>query len=398
MTESATTEQESPLSFRPMPLLTPVTPAVRGASMTRIRACTPADIPRVAELFQAVFRDSPGPAPASLQQHLLDLFFRTPWHDPELPSLVYVASGGTVGGFVGVIPLKMSLHGRPVRVALASSIMVEKPKAHPLVGAGLLRAFLNGPQELSISDDANQTSVVMWKKLGGRSVPLESMAWLRVLRPAGFAFSTVADRIPWLRVARPVGSAIDSIAVRVGLDPFRLKSRPVARSIEVGLHDESLIRHLREFAADYSLGPDWDNDSLRWLLNQAAENRRRGHLVAIAVYGKAAHPLGCCLYYSRPNGVAHVLQVMSSPESAGLVVDSLLEHAHQNRCVAVRGRAHSRYIDALFSRGCFFFNRGSVVVHSRRADIVEAARSGDALMIGLAGEAWTRIAGGDVFD
>jgi hypothetical protein len=88
---------------------------------------------------------------------------------------------------------------------------------------------------------------------------------------------------------------------------------------------------------------------------------------------------------------------MASMDAAGIVVDSLLEHAHQSRCVAVRGRAQSRDIDALFSRDCIFFNRGSVIVHSRNADLIEAARSGDALMTGLAGEAWTRIAGGDVF-
>jgi hypothetical protein len=292
----------------------------------------------------------------------------------------------------------MSLRGKPIRAALASTIMVQNPKDHPLAGAGLLRAFLNGPQDLSMSDDANQTSVAMWKKLGGQSVPLESMEWLRVLRPAGFAVATAADRMPWARIARPVGSAIDSFAIRLQRNPFRLKSRSTARSVELALDDESLIRHLREFAAAYSLGPAWDNDGLQWLLSQAAENRRHGNLVGIAVYGRSPTPLGCCLYYSRPLGVAHVLQVMSSPESAGIVVDSLLEHAQQNRCVAVRGRAHSRYIDALFSRGCFFFNRGSVVVHSRRTDIIEAARSGDALMIGLAGEAWTRLAGGDIFD
>lgn len=397
MTVSATKERGSPPPFPPMPTHTPATPTVSGAGMNRIRACTPADMPRVADLFHAVFRNAPGPAPASLQQHLLELFFGTPWQDPELPSLVYVASDGTVRGFVGVIPLRMSLRGRPIRVALASSIMVEKPNEHPLAGAGLLRAFLNGPQDLSLSDDANHTSVAMWKRLGGRSVPVESMDWLRVLRPAGFAFSVAAERIPLTRIARPIGSLIDGIAIRLGLNPFRLKSRATARSIEVGLHDESLIRHLREFAGSYSLGPHWDNDGLQWLLDQAAENRRHGDLVAIAVYGKAAHPLGCCLYYSRPNGVAHVLQLMSSPESAGIVLDGLFEHARQNRCVAVRGRTHNRYIDDLFSRGCFFFNRGTVVVHSRHPDVIEAARSGDALMIGLAGEAWTRIAGGDVF-
>jgi hypothetical protein len=366
--------------------------------MSQIRACTPADMPRVADLFHTIFRKSSGPAPVSLQRYLLELFLQVPWQDPELPSLVYTAPDGAVSGFIGVIPLRMSFRGKPIRVALTSSIMVEKPKDDPLAGARLLRAVLNGPQDLSISDDSNHISVAMWKKLGGQSVPLESMDWLRVLRPAGFALSMGRDRIPMVRLAHPICLAIDGIAMRVASNRFRLDTERVARSIDVDLSDESLFKLLRDFAATYSLGPAWDTDSLRWLLHHAAQNRRHGSLVCRAVYWKAATPVGCYLYYGRPHGVAHVLQVMASPGAAGIVLDSLFEQAHQNRCVAVRGRTHSRYIDELFSRDCIFFNRGSVVVHSRDADVVEAARSGDALMTGLAGEAWTRIAGGDVFN
>ena len=366
--------------------------------MNQIRACTPEDMPRVADLFQTVFQRSSGPAPASLQQYLLELFFKTPWHDPELPSLVYIAPDGAVGGFVGVIPLRMSFQDKPIRVALASSLMVEKPKDNPLAGARLLRAVLNGPQDLSLGDDANPVSLAMWKKLGAQSVPLDSMDWLRVLRPAGFALSFVGDRIPLVKLAHPICLAIDGITARVSDNRFRLKAQGVARSMDVDLNDDSLIEYLQEFAATYPLRPTWDADRLRWLLNHAAQNRRHGSLVCSVVYGKAARPLGCYLYYGRPHGVARVLQVMAAPGAAGIVLDSLLEHAHRNRCVAVRGRAHSRYIDGLFSRDCIFFSRGSVVVHSRNADVIEAARSGDALMTGLAGEAWTRIAGGDVFN
>lgn len=366
--------------------------------MSQIRACTREDMPHVAQLFQTIFRRLPGPAPASLQQYLPELFFDAPWHDPELPSLVYIRPDGAVRGFVGVIPLHMSLGDKPVRAALASSIMVESPKDDPFAGARLLRAFLNGPQDLSFSDDANHTSVVMWKKLGGQSLPAESLEWLRVLRPAGFALSMARARIPLLALAHPVCRAIDGTAARFARNPFRLQPQATMRTVEVDLNDASLVDCLRGFAGAYSLRPAWEKESLQWLLNHAAKNRRHGSLVGVAVYGKGTLPLGCYLYYSRPHGVARVLQFMASPDSAGPVLDSLLEHAYRNQCVGVRGRAQGRYLDGLFSRDCIFLNRGSVVVHSRHAELVEAARSGDALMTGLAGEAWTRIAGGDVFN
>ena len=56
----------------------------------QIRACVPEDMPRVADLFQTIFRGLSRPAPSSLQQYLLELFFKSPSHDLELPSLVYV--------------------------------------------------------------------------------------------------------------------------------------------------------------------------------------------------------------------------------------------------------------------------------------------------------------------
>jgi hypothetical protein len=126
------------------------------------------DMPCVADLFQAVFLGLPGPAPSSVHQFLLELFFETPWHDPELPSLVYVTPDDVVRGFIGVIPLRMAFRGRPVRAALASSLMVENTKNNAFAGAALLKTFMNGPQKLSITDTANSISVALWTKLGVR--------------------------------------------------------------------------------------------------------------------------------------------------------------------------------------------------------------------------------------
>lgn len=364
----------------------------------QIRACTPADMPRVAHLFNAIFRGSSGPAPAPLQQYLSELFCRSPLQDPELPSRVYVRPDGVVGGFLGSIPLRMVCRGRPIRAALASSAMVEHPDQHPLAGARLLRAFLNGPQDLSFSDDANRTSVAMWKKLGAHSVPSESMDWLRVLEPAEFALAMAGERMPLVKALRPACRAIDGLANRWFGHRFELGGEPAARGVDLDLHGEPASRLLRDFAAGYALGPDWDASGLDWLLRQAEQRRRHGPLVCRAVEGHAHRPLGCYLYYGRPHAVAHVLHVMAAPGSAGAVLDDLLDHAHRNHCVAVRGRAHSRFLDDLCARDCVFLNRGSVLVHSRHPEIVETARSGDALMTGLAGEAWTRIAAGDAFD
>src|SRR5262245_27600772 len=81
--------------------------------MAEIRACTPEDIPAVAELFQKTFRDPGKAAPASLQSYLLDLFLRHPWYEPELAPRVYVTDDGKIGGFIGILPLRMTFRGQP---------------------------------------------------------------------------------------------------------------------------------------------------------------------------------------------------------------------------------------------------------------------------------------------
>jgi hypothetical protein len=353
----------------------------------QIRVCVPEDMPRVADLFQTILRGLSRPAPSSLQQYLLELFFKSPSHDPELPSLVYVGSDEAVGGFLGVIPLRMSFRGKPIRAALGSSLMVEKAKDNPFAGAALLKAFLDGAQELSFTDTANPISVAIWKKRGGQLLPVESMQWWRVLRPAELALSLLGKRISLVKVARPICMAIDRVATP---NRFQLKAKVAAHTIDVDLNGHFLIDYLRDFAARYSLQPIWDTDSVRWRLNHAVQYRHRGRLVCRAVYGKATFPLGCYLYYRRPHGVAHVLQLMTSPDAAGVVLDSLLEDAYQNCCVAVRGRAHIRYMNQLLLRDCIFVRSGALLLHSRNADIMEVACSGDALLIGLAGEEWTR--------
>ena len=153
--------------------------------MSLIRAFSPEDMPAVAELFQKTFLNRRRSASESLKTYLAELFLHHPWYDPELASRVYVSPDGAVRGFIGVLPLHMCFRGRKIRAAIAGSLMVDRPEENPLAGARLLRSFANGPQELSISENANRVSENMWQKLGGRTVTFESLEWLRILRPAG---------------------------------------------------------------------------------------------------------------------------------------------------------------------------------------------------------------------
>ena len=55
------------------------------------------------------------PETAQLQD-LRALFLEHPWHDPELSSRVFLGADGAVGGFIGVLPLRMTLRGMSCKI------------------------------------------------------------------------------------------------------------------------------------------------------------------------------------------------------------------------------------------------------------------------------------------
>jgi hypothetical protein len=380
--------------------------------MAGIRSCTPDDLPTVARLFQSAFRHSATPAPSSLETCLRQIFFEHPWYDPDISSRVYVGRDGFVRGFIGAVPLHMRLGSRAVRAAVPSSLMVERPDEDPLAGAKLVRSFLTGPQDISISEPLNQVSEGMWQRLGGISVPSESMEWLRILRPAGLGLALAGDRYPFLRLLRPLAVSFDFLAQIVmtgigsgergdtqpaahGPNPRAARHLDLAHDEEAG--DGELFAATQELAGTYALHPHWDAACLSWQVGHAAQNRGRGTLFRRIVYGKAGAPIGCYLYHGRPAGIAWVLQVLTRPDTAGPVLDSLFAHAQQHGSVAIKGRSQLRLLSALQQRRCIFFRRNSAMVHSRDPHLLAAVRAGDAITSGLAGETWMRLIG-DIFE
>jgi len=357
--------------------------------MSEIRACRLDDIPVVAEIFQRTFRDAREPAPPALQAVLRELFFEHPWQDPELPSRVSEADG-KVNGFIGVLPVRMSFHGRKLRAAVPSSIMVDDPHKHPLAGAKLVRAFLNGPQDLSFSEPISPLAQSMWERMGGETAPSESMEWLRILRPAGLALAFARERAPMLGALRPLARLIDRVLEHRG----SFATAALANGFsDADVDDESLSAIVAELADTYSLHPDWDARVLHWQLSHAAANATRGALHRRAVYDRGGRPVGCYVYHGHPGRMAWTLLVLARPEAVDPVLDSLLAHGASQGAVAIKGRTQLRLLDPLLRRHAFFFRRHSAAAHSRDRALLAAIRAGDAVTSGLAAESWTRLIG-----
>ena len=345
----------------------------------------------VARLLRRTFRgtsvDVP-PSPALLAD-LRAIFLDHPDRDAEIPSLVWQKPGGGVGGFMGVVPLPMRLDGRTVRAALPSSLMVDDPAKNPLVGARLVRAFLSGPQDVSISEPINERAQGLWRKLGAEVPVTESMEWLKVLRPVGLAVALAADKRAFLGRLRGVARLADRVALRLG--GSRLKTDAAARPLEtVAAGDEALLAFLTDAGSDYRLRPDWSPATFAWMLRHVEASPSRGTPVRRLVLDRKGKPVGAFLFQGGPGRIAFVLHLAVRNDAARAVFDALFAEAAAAGCVAVKGRTQARLLPALLTRNAILFRRHGMMIHTRDSDIRAAIHAGDASTGGLGGESWMR--------
>ena len=367
------------------------------ADKAGIRDLKREDLPAVGRLFQKTFRKNDA-VPPSLLDHLHQIFFDHPWYDENLPSKVFVDADGNLEGFVGVFPARLELNGRVLRAAFAGSLMVERPAQNPLAGARLLRAFLAGPQDISLTETANSLALGMWQKAG---LPLDtgySMSWLRVLRPASAVIGIMEQSLGAARLLRPVGRLVDGVAERSGLSSLRALRLPEnRRSNFQDVTRDEFVAALLELKDGFPLRPRWDQGALDWFMRQAEQKRNLGRPVRRIGRSRDGGIVGCYAYHGRPGRIARLLQALCTPAAAGDLVDDLFAHADAAQCAGIRGGGHPWLAAELVSRKAVFYGRSFFVAHARDKTLLEPVLAGRALISGLAGENWTRLVG-DRFD
>lgn len=356
---------------------------------------TPEEIPVAAVLFQKTFGDPRVKAPVSLERVLHEVLFEHPEPDPELTPLVLTGDDGAMAGFVGVLPLSMSYRGRKVRAAVATSLCIDDPKRDKLAGVQLERAFLSGPQDISIGEPISLHAQGLWEKLGGICVSSESMEWLRVFKPCALPLAKKGNSLP-LRAAKGIAKLLDMAAAKVTRGYFAPTPSPRGVSRDADASEEELFAAIAELKNFYALHPIWPEKVMRWMLAHADMNSARGPVHRRVVYGARNKLLGCYLYHGKPGGLAWTLQILARPGSIDAVIESMFANAWTMGAVAITGRTQLRLLTPLMQRQCIFIRRHSAIVHSRDAELIEAVKTGEAITSGFASEAWLRL-GGDSF-
>ncbi len=355
-----------------------------------VRPLVESDLIQVTDLYWRFMRQKEGSAPPALRSFLRELYFTNPWVDGAFPSLVYEGKNGQIVGFLGVIARKMSIGGQPIRMAFGGNFVVHPDGRSHLAGPRLLGTYMHGNYDAWQTDSANDRSRTLLESLGFRTVPALNIHWGRPLRPCGYGVYSMARALSPAAsaslefAAKPFCAVADGLAARLSFSPFRQTASKL-RGEELDV--ETLLQCLEEARKEYSLWPEYDVASLKWLLSFMARRPTRGVLRKIVVRDDSQKIVGWYIYYVKPGSVGEVVQVGGDQKSTRDVLDHLFHDAWQQGVIALHGVVDMRRVPQFSDKGCFFTCRGGwTVTRSRQPELLAILERGGAFLSRLDGE------------
>lgn len=353
-----------------------------------VRPCSEDDIPAVAALFGRVYPQYRWASQPACVSYFREIFFNNPWRHLDLPSWLAEEQGEVVG-FLGVVPRPMWLDGHAVRVAVSCQFMVDPERRHSLTALHLLRRYLSGPQDIALTDGANDASRRVWQAAGGQLSPLYCLHWMRLLRPTRSLLHLISGQLPRLGLLAALGTPFAMLADAYAgrFTPLRLAPRLREEELDAA----GLLAALDEISTAFALRPAYDLAALDWLLAQAREKTHHGTLQSRLLREGNGRLAGWFMYYLNSK-ISRVIQLGARPESAPAVVEHLFYHAWRRGAFAVEGRMEPRLLRVLGDRRCLFHDRDALtLVHARDRTMLDPLLRGDAFLTRLEAEWWTHF-------
>jgi hypothetical protein len=348
-----------------------------------IRPLRAEDVAGVASLWQYWFRGKTRTPAPGLTDYVRRLYLERPWFDSEIPSLVAEDDAGRLLGVIGSTVSRFRYRDRPVRLACVMPPLVDEALAPTTIASFLLRKYLSGPQEVTISDGGHPKFERIWETLGGEIAHLQSLRWIKVFRPLTLALE--AAKRPSLRRLKSISQPLDRLlarAKRLGLAP------PTSPLSSEPLTPERFVSLLPVARQSYQLTPDYDAAYLAWLWAEMGAISSQGELQTATVM-EGGRALGWYVYYLQPGGISRVMHLAAAKNRMEQVLDHLFAQAQAGGSAALLGRLEPRLRRPLAERRCLYSDAGSLLMlHSRDPALSHAILAGQALLSRLEGENW----------
>lgn len=365
--------------------------AIDPGRLALVRPFRAEDAPEICALFTRAFRRGTAVRADALVAAIKETYLTAPAYRPERGSLVHVDDRGGINGFMGIINIGLRLGERVLQAGVMSAYMAGDQGAGPAVGLTLVRAARRLPLDVLFSDTANRTSLEMSRPLRFQLLPLQSLEWIKVLRPLATATYLLSKRRKRLRelLALPA-AAFDRVLSRPRA--FQVDEQRLRGVVSTPVTMERFVAAAPAFLDRSSLGPSWDEAELTWLVSHAARQSKSGELRMREVVDRWGRVLGMYLVYAKRGGVAVTLQAVALPGREDLVMRDLLAQARNWGAVAVKGAGSPTVLEGLLLQdGVIYRNLMSCVAWTADPEVAAALRGGRVHLGGLAGETWARI-------
>jgi hypothetical protein len=354
-----------------------------------IRAAEERDIVQIADLHERLLGKRPENTSAALKASLQQVIFRNPWRNPAMPSLVFEQNDGSLAGFLGVVPRTMSINGRKITAATSHSFLVEPESRTSLAAIRLIKAYLSGPQDLSMAE-GNAVSRKIWEGLGCTTSLLYSLNWTRPLQPVSYVLSALQRRGMFPALAVPLNylcRGIDNSPLGQQ-GPFKL-TKPKLMSEELDVLP--LCNDLQYMCQQQSLLPGYDENTLTWLLEQIQIKSKGQRLCKLLLRNHQQEIVGWYIYCQTIGGVWKVLQLVATENYVSEVLAHLFYQAKQDGIVAISGYMDPRFFHALATSDCLFRHDGTtawMMYYTRDPEIRAAIQQDRAMISRLDAEWW----------
>ncbi len=348
------------------------------------------DLDQVAGLFLRNFRAGSSFDISDFKAYVRDVFFDPSRYEEESGSIVYENAEGRILASIFSLPLQITANGRIYNGKLMSFFMKDVDVSSRSV-ATLCLGLRPRHHDFCFSDTANVITRRIVLAGRGEELPLQSLKWRRMFRPATHLSLKVARKLPGRpsRLAGAVGGLCDPLLRRAdrALVPDR-DCKTTSHTIGPSRFQQLAQEHLPRF----SVHPTWNLAEFDWVLQQAGKNKALGRCVIREVMNEKGNSIGAYLYFVTPEGYAEVFNILSACGRESDVVNELLHHCDREGYVAAGGM-NQPFLMAPLSEQKYvsFRHRGHFWIITRHQDIIDAVRRNDIYIGGLASEGWNRL-------